>query len=367
MKVGFFNIFFGKYKLKFIKLLSFLILFVALFFSKNTLAQSYADAVEKSIGSVVMVFTQEYANLSTFITYNPKTNKLERITKKSYLQASGLGSGIVLNDEGYIITNYHVIKGADQIFAKVNEGESEFPVEIVGYDSESDIALLKAKFENSNASPLKPITIANSDDLRVGDGVLAIGNPFGVGKTVTQGIVSALNRNNLGINTFEDFIQVDAAINRGNSGGALLNLNGDLIGINSAIYSDDGSFSGLAFAIPSKMLLEIVNQLKQYGQVIRGWIGIQIAELEEAVSKGLNIDHGVVITTILENSPADRGGLMIGDVVTRVDGKIVKNSRDIVNYISQVKPGTEAVLDIVRRNNPLKLTINIRQRPNFTR
>ena len=275
----------------------------------------------------------------------------------------------MFGDSEHIVTNYHVIRGADEVFIQQNERGEEVAVEVVGFDAESDIAVLKVKYPKliEGKLTLKPIKVADSDYLKVGDVILAIGNPFGIGKTVTKGIISALNRNNLGINTFEDFIQIDAAINQGNSGGALIDVNGNLVGINSAIFSSDGSFSGLAFAIPTNMLSQIVEQIKDFGQAVRGWAGIQITELNEAVSKGLNIEHGVVIATVIQKSPAQRAGLEVGDIVLEVDGSKVSNSRDLINFISSVRPGSNVSFKIYRKTQEIMINLTVMQRPTFIR
>lgn len=266
---------------------------------------------------------------------------------------SGLGSGVVVSPEGYILTNNHVIEGADDIEVMLNDGRV-IKATVIGTDPETDLAVLKV-----NLSGLTAITLGNSDALEVGDPVLAVGNPFGVGKTVTSGIVSALGRSQLGINTFENFIQTDAAINPGNSGGALVDVNGHLVGINTAIYSRSGGSMGIGFAIPTSTARSVMESIVQDGQVTRGWIGVEPRELsaELAETFGVTQGTGVVITGVLQNGPAAQAGLRPGDLIVAVNDRTVNSVPELLSQVASLKPGQKATLSIVRRQVPSTLTV----------
>ena len=259
---------------------------------------------------------------------------------------AGLGSGVIVSPAGYILTNNHVIEEADEIEVILNDGRKNV-AEVIGTDPETDLAILKVDLND-----LPVITLGDSDKLSIGDQVLAIGNPFGVGQTVTSGIVSALGRTQLGINTFENFIQTDAAINPGNSGGALVDISGRLMGINTAIYSRSGGSMGIGFAIPTSTAKSVLEAIVRDGQVTRGWIGVEPQDLsrELAESFGLNTTTGVIITGVLQNGPAAQAGIRPGDVITAVAGHEVSNVAQLLSSVAALTPGTPAQLDLVRKD-----------------
>ncbi|HBE92548.1 MAG TPA: hypothetical protein DDW55_08465, partial [Gammaproteobacteria bacterium] len=261
--------------------------------------------------------------------------------------------------QGYVLTNHHVISGADSIQVSLKDGRTA-SAEVIGTDSETDIALLKIDLEE-----LPTIHIGDSGKLEIGDVVLAIGNPFGVGQTVTMGIVSATGRNQLGINTFENFIQTDAAINPGNSGGALIDANGNLIGINTAIFSKSGGSQGIGFAIPTSMARNVMQQLIEHGHTIRGWIGFEGHALTEKLAQSLDLKSfdGVIVTGIVRNSPAHEAGLEPGDIIVAIDGTDIINGRDALLIITAKKPGENITLDVIRDSERLSFTAVTVNRP----
>ena len=271
----------------------------------------------------------------------------------------GLGSGVIVSTEGYLLTNHHVIAGADDIEVMLTDGR-QAKARVIGTDPESDVAVLKVDLER-----LPAITFGDADNIQVGDVVLAIGNPFGVGQTVTSGIVSALGRNQLGINTFENFIQTDAAINPGNSGGALVDANGNLLGINTAIYSRSGGSMGIGFAIPATTARQVMEGLIRDGQVTRGWIGVEPRDLTAEIAQTLNlpIKDGVLITGVLQSGPASAGGMRPGDVVVKIADTPVASTRQLLNAVAALRPQTEAVIRVQRGDNALDLTVTVAQRP----
>ncbi|MEW4983396.1 MAG: DegQ family serine endoprotease [Cycloclasticus sp.] len=270
-----------------------------------------------------------------------------------------LGSGVIVDaKKGLIITNHHVIDKADKITVTLRDGRS-FNAKVVGSDPESDVAVIQIK-----ADRLTDLKIADSDKLRVGDFVIAIGNPFGLGQTVTSGIVSALGRSGLGIEGYEDFIQTDASINPGNSGGALINLRGELIGINTAIIAPNGGNVGIGFAIPSNMAVSLKDQLIKFGKVNRGKLGISVQDLTPELSQAFNlhIKRGVIISQVETNSPAERAHLHPGDIVLSVNGKLIKNSSSLRNSLGLLTVGDKATLQILRNGEQLQVTIKIGKR-----
>lgn len=257
---------------------------------------------------------------------------------------SGLGSGVIISASGYILTNNHVIEGADDIEVVLADARKA-KAKVIGTDPETDLAILKIELDK-----LPVIVLGNSDALQVGDPVLAIGNPFGVGQTVTGGIVSALGRNRLGINTFENFIQTDAAINPGNSGGALVDTTGALLGINTAIYSRSGGSMGIGFAIPVSTARQVLESIVKDGQVTRGWIGVEPQELNAELMETFDVKtkDGVIITGVLQNGPAGQAGIKPGDVITAVNGKAVANVTELLGAVAALKPGVAAPLSVQR-------------------
>ena len=271
----------------------------------------------------------------------------------------GLGSGVIVAPNGYLLTNNHVVEGADDIEVMLTDGRQS-KAKLVGTDPDSDLAVLKIELDR-----LPAIGIGNVEHLQVGDVVLAIGNPFGVGQTVTSGIISALGRNQLGINTFENFIQTDAAINPGNSGGALVDVAGNLLGINTAIYSRTGGSMGIGFAIPVSTAMQVMNGLIQDGQVIRGWIGVEPRDLTPEIAQTLNlpIKQGVLITGVLYSGPASAAGMRPGDVVVKIAGAPVANTAQLLNAVAALKPQANAVISVQRGDAALDLDITVAQRP----
>ncbi|PPE69311.1 Do family serine endopeptidase [Caldimonas thermodepolymerans] len=278
-------------------------------------------------------------------------------------QQMGLGSGVIVSPEGYVLTNNHVIEGADDIEVMLSDGRKTRG-KVVGTDPETDLAVLRIDLDK-----LPAITFGDSDALEVGDVVLAIGNPFGVGQTVTSGIVSALGRNQLGINTFENFIQTDAAINPGNSGGALVDASGNLMGINTAIYSRSGGNMGIGFAIPASTARHVMESLIRDGQVTRGWIGVEPQDLtpEMAQTFNLPIEEGVLITGVLQGGPAQLAGIRPGDVVVAVAGKPVKSTVQLLNAVAELVPGSQATISVQRGRETLELDVQVAQRPKLQR
>ncbi len=271
----------------------------------------------------------------------------------------GLGSGVIVSGEGYLLTNNHVIDGADDIEVTLADGR-QARARLVGTDPETDIAVLKIELEG-----LPAISFGDADKLQVGDVVLAIGNPFDVGQTVTSGIVSALGRNRLGINTFENFIQTDAAINPGNSGGALVDSAGNLLGINTAIYSRTGGSLGIGFAIPVSTARQVMEALIKDGRVTRGWLGVEQRDLTPDIAQTLNlpVKQGVLITGVLQSGPASAGGLRPGDVVVSVGGAPVANSYQLLNAVASLKPKAVAAIGVQRGDQALKVDVTVGQRP----
>ncbi len=272
---------------------------------------------------------------------------------------AGLGSGVIISPEGFILTNNHVVEGASEIEVQLADSRKT-RARVIGTDPETDLAILKINLER-----LPTITLGNSDALQVGDQVLAIGNPFGVGQTVTSGIVSALGRNQLGINTFENFIQTDAAINPGNSGGALVDVNGNLMGINTAIYSRSGGSMGIGFAIPVSTAKLVLEGIVKDGVVTRGWIGVEPADLSPELMEtfGVKASKGVLITGVLQNGPAAQAGMRPGDVVVQVGGKDVGNVSELLSTVASLKPGAAAPFKVQRRDDAVDLTVTPGRRP----
>ena len=275
----------------------------------------------------------------------------------------GLGSGVIVSASGYILTNNHVVEGADEIEVILNDSRHA-RAKVIGTDPDSDLAVLKIELDR-----LPVIVLGNSDTLQVGDQVLAIGNPFGVGQTVTGGIVSALGRNQLGINTFENFIQTDAAINPGNSGGALVDTAGHLLGINTAIYSRSGGSMGIGFAIPVATAKLVLEGIVKDGQVTRGWIGVEPNDLtpELAETFGVKAQAGVIITGVMQSAPAAQAGIRPGDVIVAAAGKPINNVAELLSAVAALKPGTAAKFSLLRRDEKIELNVTPGTRPKAKR
>jgi serine protease DegQ len=272
---------------------------------------------------------------------------------------NSLGSGVIVSPDGYILTNNHVVEAADDIEVVLADARKA-KAKVVGTDPETDLAVIKIDLDK-----LPVMVLGHVDQARVGDVVLAIGNPFGVGQTVTMGIISALGRNNLHINHFENFIQTDAAINFGNSGGALIDTNGNLLGINSAIYSQTGGSVGIGFAIPVTTAKSVMESIIKDGHVVRGWIGVESQEItpELAESFGLKRDSGAIIAGVVRNGPADKAGMKPGDILLSVDGKSVKDTNDMINFIAQLEPGGKSTMRVLRKARETDLSITVGKRP----
>lgn len=333
----------------------------------STSPGSYHDAVKKSMPAVVNIFTSKNSA-------KPKTRKGSKQNPADPLfkfffgdqppddePISSLGSGVLVSPEGIILTNHHVISNADEIDVALADGR-KVKAKIIGSDPETDIAVLKIE---PKQLPI-PIALGKIESVHVGDVVLAIGNPFGVGQTVTSGIVSAMGRDHVGINTFENFIQTDAAINPGNSGGALVDTRGNLIGINTAIYSNNGGSMGIGFAIPINLAKQVMESILKNGGVTRGWIGVEPQNLSKELSESLGLPSatvGVLISGVLEGGPAARGGVKPGDVLVSVNGNSTKDVRQLLNQIAQIGPGNEAALNILRKDKVLELKVQTGKRP----
>ncbi|MDP3707494.1 MAG: trypsin-like peptidase domain-containing protein [Polaromonas sp.] len=328
---------------------------------------SFASAAKQASAAVVSINTSKAA------AKNPNADdpwfKFFFGDQGSGEPQAGLGSGVIISASGYILTNNHVVEGADEMEVILNDTRKA-KAQVIGTDPDTDLAILKI-----NLDKLPVIVLGDSDALQVGDPVLAIGNPFGVGQTVTGGIVSALGRNQLGINTFENFIQTDAAINPGNSGGALVDVNGNLMGINTAIYSRSGGSMGIGFAIPVSTAKQVLDSIVRDGQVTRGWIGVEPQDLNPELAATFGLDPvaaktgGVIITGVLQNGPAAQAGIRPGDVITAVDGKPVRNVSQLLTAVAALKPGTPAPLTVLRkgRQSELAVTPGTRQRPRAQR
>lgn len=306
---------------------------------------SYSQAVKNAAPAVVNIFTRRIVKQKQHpLLNNPFLRRFFDNQPNERMQSS-LGSGVIMNQAGYILTNHHVIADADEILISMHDGR-EVPATLIGSDAEVDLAVLKVNLIN-----LPYIRMANHDPLKIGDVVLAIGNPFGVGQTVTMGIISALGRNQLGLNTYENYIQTDAAINPGNSGGALINAHGELVGINSAIYSKSGGSQGIGFAIPANSAAQVLADITQFGQTIRGWMGIEVQEATPALLISIGLPtalEGLIVTGIALNGPAQQSGLMIGDIITSLNNKASINARSAMNQIATLRPGENISIEFMR-------------------
>ena len=320
---------------------------------------SFHDAVAKTANSVVNIYTTSSANASAQMV-DPM---IERFFGQDFPsqspESANLGSGVVVSEDGFIVTNAHVIAGADDIKVNFNDG-TEARAQVIGADAESDLAVIKV-----NLKGLKPLPFKTSE-VRVGDIVLAIGNPFGVGQTVTQGIISATGRSGLGINTFEDFIQTDAAINPGNSGGALIDLNGQLVGINTAIFSRSGGNNGIGFAIPTVLIEQVMRSIIRDGKVTRGWLGIEVGVAPSGSPAALSIEaaqKGVLVGGVMAGGPADLAGLRNGDIIQSLNGLDIKNANQLIQYISRQKPNQSITAGIIRDGEPMQISVVLGERP----
>jgi len=320
---------------------------------------SFSPAAKLASPAVVSIATTQ-ANAPAHPLQNDPWFRFFYGDREDEAPQQGLGSGVIVSPEGYILTNNHVIEGAKEIVVTLSDSRRAV-AQVIGTDPDTDLAILRINLER-----LPVIALGSSDTAQVGDRVLAIGNPFGVGQTVTSGIVSALGRNQLGINTFENFIQTDAAINPGNSGGALVDVNGNLIGINTAIYSRSGGNMGIGFAIPVSTARQVLEGIVRDGQVVRGWVGIEPMELSAELAETFGLpkpSEGVIVTGVLQNGPAANAGLRPGDLLLKVAGQPVKNVGELLTQIAALTPGKSAKLEVMRRNQSLTLDVTPAQRP----
>jgi Do/DeqQ family serine protease len=322
---------------------------------------SYHAAVQRATPSVVNIFTsKEIRSPRHPLLNDPIFRRFfgEQLPEDAQ-RASSLGSGVIVSNTGYVLTNHHVVEAADEIEVALHDGK-KLLAKVVGNDPETDLAVLRVSAEN-----LPAITFGSSDALKVGDVVLAIGNPFGVGQTVTGGIVSALGRTGLGINTFENFIQTDAAINPGNSGGALVDVGGNLVGINTAIFSRSGGSMGIGFAIPVSTAKMVLEQIVKNGSVTRGWIGVEVQEITPAVAESfkLRTTRGALIAGVLRGGPADKAGVKPGDVLVEVEGRPVADPTSMLNLIAALPPGNSARMKLTRAGKDVDTAITIGRRP----
>ncbi len=328
----------------------------------RTPAMGLSVAAQKAMPAVVNIFTSTIIKtpVNPFID-DPQFKFFfgDQFDTKPQTSSS-LGSGVIVSPDGYILTNQHVVEAADQIEVALSNGRKA-KAHIIGSDPETDLAVIKIDLPGK----LPAITFGHPEQARVGDMVLAIGNPFGVGETVTMGIVSALNRDHLGINTFENFIQTDAAINPGNSGGALVDGNGSLIGINSAIYSPSGGSLGIGFAISANTAKKSMEQIIQHGSVTRGWVGAGVQELTPELAESLKLGNtkGVLITEVLQSSPAANAGMKTGDILIGIDGKVIGDSNTMLETVANLPPGKIAMLKVLRNGATVDLRVKIGKRP----
>jgi serine protease DegQ len=329
---------------------------------------SYRDAAKKAMPAVVNIFTatesQARGQANPFMD-DPFLQKFfgDQFEEQDEEKQASLGSGVIVSPQGYILTNNHVVEAADEIEVALADGR-KVAAQVVGTDPETDLAVIKIDLPN-----LPAITLAQADQASVGDVVLAIGNPFGVGQTVTMGIVSALGRSHLGINTFENFIQTDAAINPGNSGGALVDTNGNLLGINTAIYSRTGGNLGIGFAIPVSTVKSVMEAIINTGQVVRGWVGVEPQDItpELADSFGLTKQSGIIIAGVLKGGPAEQAGMKPGDILVNIDNHPATDTTAMVNLIAQFAPGQKITLNILRKSQPMTIDITVGTRPQIRR
>jgi serine protease Do len=335
----------------------------------DALRVSYANVIKQVSPSVVYVFSSKTVRLrndmSPFFN-DPMFRHFFGLPGQGRMQPQeqtqqSLGSGVIVSSDGYILTNNHVVDGADEVKVSFGEPRQEYKAKIIGRDSKADIALLKI-----DAKDLPAATLGDSDNLEVGDTVFAIGNPFGIGKTVTHGIVSALGRSGLGIETYEDFIQTDAAINPGNSGGALVDAQGRVIGINTAILSRSGGFNGVGFAIPINLVRSLAEQLATNGKVSRGFMGVNTQPLEPDLASQFGVKQGALVTDITPDSPAEKAGLKSGDIITKVDGNAVRDPQRLQLAVTRLAPGTTVTVEYVRDGKTLTTTFKLGELPTQT-
>ncbi|HSB95513.1 MAG TPA: trypsin-like peptidase domain-containing protein [Spongiibacteraceae bacterium] len=333
--------------------------------AQHSAPYSYADAVNRAAPAVVNIYTSKtlQAPLNPLLNdplYRRFYNR-GNVKQQERIQRS-LGSGVIIDRTGYLLTNHHVIDGADEILVLLADGR-EALARVVGFDTETDLAALKIDLPN-----LEPIEIGDTTKARVGDVVLAIGNPYGFGQSVSQGIISATGRYGLRLATYEDFIQTDAAINPGNSGGALIDASGKLLGINTAIYTQNGGSSGIGLATPADLALRTMQDLIEYGHPMRGWLGIEVQRMSPAVASANHLDpgNGVVITSVYTEGPGALAGLRAGDIVLAINGQAVGDGHAGLNLLAATRPGDKVALMVVRGGRQLELKMTVGTRPAVT-
>ena len=328
----------------------------------TTRKNSFAEAVKRAAPTVVNIYTEKKVREKLpAIFSDPFFGRFlnpRNLREKERIQRS-LGSGVIMSPQGFIITNNHVINGVDKILVLLQDGR-EAIAQVVGTDPDSDLAVLKIRLED-----LDIISIGDPSKAMVGDIVLAIGNPYGFGQTVTQGIISATGRYGLQLSTYENYIQTDAAINPGNSGGALVDAEGNLLGINTAIYSQTGGSLGIGLAIPATQAVRIMTDLIQYGTVIRGWLGIEVRQVPRTIAQAnsLDVNNGVMITATTPGGPADLSGLAIGDIITSINGHSVGDGQAGMNVIASTRPGDEVAIELMRGGQALSIKSKVGSKP----
>lgn len=326
---------------------------------------SYRLAVQRAAPAVANVYTTRRTTDVTGapLLRNPATGDYDGALPPPAQRDTSLGSAVILSPDGYLLTNNHVIAGAEQILVALRDGR-EAMAELVGTDPETDLAVLKVELDN-----LPSVSISSAEQQAIGDVVLAIGNPFGLGQTVTMGIVSATGRNQLGLNTYEDFIQTDAAINQGNSGGALIDTAGNLIGINTAIFSQSGGSQGIGFAIPVQLATEVMQAIIEHGRVVRGWLGVEVQPLTADLAEAFQVapGSGLVISGLYREGPAWQAGLKPGDVILRIDGETAVAGRQAMNQVARARPGDTVTIEVLRDGKLLSVEAAVGVRPNFKR
>ncbi len=342
------------------KYLKFFLVFIVLLnfsFPANTkdIPSSFADLAEKLMPSVVNISTTAMITTKSnpfpfqFPPGSPFEDMFRDYGTPEQRKTSALGSGFIIDEKGIVITNNHVIQGAEDIVVKVN-GDQDFKAKVLGADPGMDLAVLQIESKEN----FKPVKFANSDNARIGDWVIAIGNPFGLGGTVTAGIISARNRS-IGLSRYEDFIQTDASINQGNSGGPLFNMDGDVVGINTAILSPSGASSGIGFAIPSNSAQKVINQLIEFGETKRGWLGVRIQRVSKEIAEVEKLDRprGALVASVADNSPSDKAGIKSGDIILEFDGKIINEMVELPKIVAETEVGKKVKLKIWRNKREL--------------
>lgn len=333
----------------------------------QTAPLGYSDAVVKAVPAVVSIKTIIWADNDT--SSDTDEGIIQRFLSKDSPHRpkkpaeTSSGSGVIINNKGYILTNYHVIANRDALYVRLNDNRTA-RAKLIGSDPETDLAVLKIELKN-----LPTLNFADIRKLRVGDIVLAIGYPFAIGQSVTQGIISATGRTSVSQNTYENFIQTDAAVNPGNSGGALINTKGEIVGINSNIYSSTGNYQGISFSIPIDLAQQVASQIIENGYVVRGWLGVEGQELTQPVLDSVDLERvrGILITDVDKDGPGDLAGIKNGDIITRINQKSITGTNDILNLIAAGKPGDEFLIEGLRQRQSFTAKAILGQRPQISK